>query len=93
MVLDAVSYAQQFIDVFIYVYILAILLWVLLSWFRVPYSLLPVQRFLSDLCDPYLRMWRRILPGLGPLDLSPLVGIVVLVIAQRVIDALLGQLH
>jgi YggT family protein len=93
MVLDAVSYAQQFVDVFIDVYILAILLWVLLSWFRVPYSLLPVQRFLSDVCDPYLRVWRRILPGLGPLDLSPLVGIVALVIAQRVIDALLGQLH
>jgi uncharacterized protein YggT (Ycf19 family) len=93
MVLDAVSYVQQFVDVFIYVYILAILLWVLLSWFRVPYSLLPVQRFLSDVCDPYLRMWRRILPGFGPLDLSPLVGIVVLVIAQRVIDALLGQVH
>ena len=28
--------------------------YILLSWFRLPYSLQPVQRFLYELCEPYL---------------------------------------
>ena len=39
---------------------LAILLYILTSWVRLPYSLEPVQRFLYDVCEPYLRLWRRI---------------------------------
>ena len=93
MVLDAVSTAENFIDVFIEVYILVILVWILLSWFRLPYSLNPVQRFLHDVCDPYLRIWRRILPSFGPLDLSPLVGILGLIVLRELLDALLSRLH
>ncbi len=65
MVLDAVTTATSFIDVFISVYILVILVYVLTSWIRLPYSLNPVQRFLNDVCDPYLGLWRRILPMSG----------------------------
>ena len=75
MVLDAVGSAKQFIDVFVDVYLLVIFLFVLLSWFRLPYSLNPVQRFLYDVCDPYLRLWRRILPSSsGPIDITPILG-------------------
>src|SRR6185437_5122462 len=93
MVLDAVSTAENFIDVFIGVYILVILLWVLSSWFRLPYSLNPVQRFLHDVVDPYLRIWRRIIPMVGPLDLSPIAAIFGLIILRELINALLGRLH
>ena len=93
MVLDAVTTAQHFIDVFIYVYLLAILLWVLLSWFRLPYSLSPVQRFLHDIVNPYLSLWRRIIPMVGPLDLSPIAAIFGLIILQKLIDALLGRVN
>ena len=93
MVLDAVSTVENFVDVFIGVYLLAILLWVLASWFRLPYSLNPVQRFLNDVVDPYLRIWRRIIPMVGPLDLSPLAAIFGLVIVRELLDALLSRLH
>jgi uncharacterized protein YggT (Ycf19 family) len=93
MVLDTVTTIQNFVDVFISVYILVIILWVLASWFRIPYSLKPVERFLHEVCDPYLGRWRRILPSLGPLDLSPLVGIVALLLLGGIIDALLSRLH
>ena len=93
MVLDAVTTAENFVDVFIGVYILVILLWVLASWFRLPYSLNPVQRFLHDVVDPYLRIWRRIIPMVGPLDLSPVAAIFGLVVLRELLDALLGRLH
>ena len=93
MVLDAVSTAENFIDVFIEVYILVILLWVLLSWFRLPYSLNPVQRFLHDVVNPYLSIWRRIIPMVGPLDLSPIAGIFGLIVLRELINALLDRLH
>ena len=93
MVLDAVSTAENFIDVFIEVYILVILVWILLSWFRLPYSLNPVQRFLHDVVNPYLSIWRRIIPMVGPLDLSPIVAIFGLLVLRYVIDTLLSRLH
>ena len=93
MVLDAVSTVQHFIDVFIYVYVLVILIWVLLSWFRLPYSLNPVQRFLDDVVSPYLNLWRKIIPMIGPLDLSPIAGIFGLIVLRELINALLGRLH
>jgi uncharacterized protein YggT (Ycf19 family) len=90
---DAVSAAQSFVSVFATVYILLIFVYVLTSWVRMPYSLAPVQRFLHDVCEPYLRLFRRLLPSLGPLDLSPIVGVIVLLVAARVVDALLGLAH
>ena len=93
MVLDAVSTVQQFVDVFIYVYVLVILVWILLSWFRLPYSLNPVQRFLHDVVNPYLSLWRRVIPMVGPLDLSPIAAIFGLLILRELLNALLGRLH
>jgi len=93
MVLDAVTTAENFVDVFIGVYILVILIWVLSSWFRLPYSLNPVQRFLHDVVDPYLRIWRRIIPMVGPLDLSTIAAIFGLIVLRELIDAVLSRLH
>ena len=94
MVLDAVSNVEQFIDIFIGVYLLVIFLYILASWVRLPYSLNPVQRFLDDVCGPYLRLWRRILPlSAGPLDFSPIAAIFGLIILREILDALLNRLH
>jgi YggT family protein len=92
---DAVSAIQNFVDVFIGVYVLLIFLYIILSWFQLPYRpwLYRIRQFLADVCEPYLRLFRRFLPPLGPLDLSPIVAVFVLVILDRVIGALLDQLH
>lgn len=92
---DAIDSVQSFVSVFIFVYTLLILAYILTSWVRLPYSpwLNRVQRFLYDVCDPYLRLFRRILPTFGPLDLSPVVAVAALVILGRVVNTLLGRLH
>ena len=93
MVLDTISEVELFVNVFVGVYILAILAYILTSWVQLPYSLRPVQRFLYDVCDPYLRLWRRILPTLGPLDLSPVVGVVFLYILLAVLTSIADRVH
>ena len=93
MVLDAVTQVELFINVFISVYALVVFLYVLTSWIRLPYSLNPVQRFLSEVCEPYLRLWRRVLPQFGPLDLSPMVAIFALVVFGQIVIQLLDRLH
>ena len=63
LLFDAVDSVRSFVDVFIYVYVLVIFVYVLTSWIPLPYSpwLNRVQRFLYDVCDPYLRLFRRVL--------------------------------
>jgi|SRR3954454_4706643 YggT family protein len=92
---DAVGSIQRFVDIFFLVYILLIFAYILTSWIRLPYSiwLNRIQRFLYDVCEPYLRLFRRVLPPLGPLDLSPMVGVFVLIILQQVVNAVLDRLH
>jgi YggT family protein len=92
---DTISTVESLVDVFIAVYVLLILAFIILSWIRLPYSvwLNRIQRFLYDVCDPYLRLFRRFLPPLGPLDLSPMIAVLVLIILQQVIHAVLDRLH
>ncbi len=94
LLLDAVSSAQSFVTVFTWVYTLLIFAYVITSWIRLPYSLNPLQRFLHDVCDPYLRLFRRILPPLGPLDLSPIVAVAALYLVRVLInDVVLDRLR
>jgi YggT family protein len=86
---DAIGAAQSFVTVFISVYTLLIFAYVIASWFRTPYSAHAVVRFLHDVCDPYLRLFRRVLPPLGPVDLSPIVAVISLVLLQRLVNGVL----
>ena len=63
---DAISSAETFINVFISLYSFVILAYIITSWLRLPYSLTlnRIQRFLYDVCEPYLRLFRRLLDGL-----------------------------
>jgi YggT family protein len=92
---DWVSSVQNFVQVFTLVYFLLIFAYILMSWVRLPYSIWMsrIQRFLYDVCEPYLRIFRRILPPFGPLDLSPIVAIFALWIASSVVVNLLGRLN
>ena len=92
--LDAISEVELFVNVFATVYGLVLVLYVLLSWFRLPSSLGPLQRFLYDVCEPYLRLWRRILPlRFGAFDFSPIVAILAVYAAAQLVTFVLEQFH
>jgi len=93
VLLDVISQVELFLNVFVGVYVLVIFVYVLTSWIQLPYSLRPVQRFLYDVCEPYLRIWRRILPMAGPIDLSPMVAVIALIVAEQIVIAILDRLH
>jgi uncharacterized protein YggT (Ycf19 family) len=90
-----VSTAQDFVHVFVLVYVLVIFAYIVMSWVRLPYSVWGnrIQRFLSDTCEPYLRLFRRFLPTLGPLDLSPIVAVIFLGAVDLILNRLLETLH
>ena len=92
---DAISQIKAFVTVFISVYVLLIFGYIITSWIKLPYSpwLNRIQRFLYDVCEPYLRIFRRILPTFGPLDLSPIIAIFSLYIIRGVIVSILDRLQ
>jgi YggT family protein len=75
------------------VYIVLIFIRVLLSWVpRMPYNLYlrAVVGFIEETTNPYLNLFRRVIPPIGGrLDLSPIVAIFVLLIAQGVVVGLI----
>jgi YggT family protein len=96
---DVVDTIQGFVGILFLVYLLCIFAYILTSWIPMPYNvwLNRVQRFLYDVVDPYLRLFRRFIPqlnmgGLG-LDLSPIFAIIVLYALNRVVQGLLDYLH
>ncbi|HZE04141.1 MAG TPA: YggT family protein [Solirubrobacteraceae bacterium] len=82
------SYVGALFDVYIVLIFLYILLNLLFSFgMRMPYSRFSdaVLNFLRDVCEPYLRIFRRFIPPLGAVDLSPMVAIIVLYIVRSIL--------
>jgi YggT family protein len=96
---DAISTAQEFVRTLFNVYLVLIIAYIITSWIRLPYNvwLNRVQRFLFDVVDPYLRIFRRFVPGLPMggmgLDLSPIFAIITLIILREIVPEGIGLLR
>lgn len=82
---SARTQVADFLSALITVYTIMIFAYILFSLVqtagvRIPYSrgVSLVIGFLRDAVEPYLAFFRRFIPPLGPLDLSPLVGLILL---------------
>jgi YggT family protein len=87
----------DYVNAIFIVYIVLIFANVLISYIpRMPYSppLRAVLDFVKETTDPYLNLFRRFLPPIGgggfALDLSPIIGIVVLFVVQAVVVGLIA---
>lgn len=71
-------------------YELLIVVYVLMSWLRPSSGLiLDIYRTLGTIVEPWLGLFRRIMPRTGMIDFSPLVAIIVLQVIEQVIARLL----
>jgi uncharacterized protein YggT (Ycf19 family) len=87
----------NFVATLFFVYTLLIIAYILTSLYfafggRLPYARWSsaILGFLRDVCEPYLGFFRRFIPTIGPLDLSPIVAIFVLSIASRIIVSIIA---
>lgn len=90
---DIANYVSALFTVYIVLIFLFILLNLVFSFgMRVPYSRWSdaVLTFLRDVCEPYLRLFRRFIPPLGMLDLSPIIAIFVLYIVRTLVVNLIS---
>ena len=94
---DTRDVIADYVGALFLVYLILIIIRVLLTWIpRLPYNrALQVSiGFVEEVTDPYLNFFRRFLPPIGgggfALDLSPILGIILLIIAQRVVVGIIG---
>ncbi|PZS08933.1 MAG: cell division protein ZapA [Solirubrobacterales bacterium] len=90
---DIANYVGTLILVYIILIFLYILLNLLLSFgMRVPYSRWSdaVLGFLRDVCEPYLRIFRRLIPPVGGFDFTPMIAIVLLYVVRTILVTLIA---
>ena len=82
----------DFLSTVIYVYTLLIILHIVIQLLftagvRPPYSRATdsVLGFLRDICEPFLRLFRRVLPSFGGFDFSPILAIITLTVINNVV--------
>lgn len=75
------------------VYSILMLAWVAGSWViamgKVPGWLFPVLRFLDSVVGPVVRLFRKFIPMIGPVDISPLVALLALQIVGGLLVSLI----
>ena len=91
----AIKRVEEFVNVFIVLYSVVLVAYILMTWVRLPYSLTldRIQHFVHDVSEPYLRLFRRLLPMAGPLDFSPMVAFLALYAVYRLLHWILNYFH
>jgi uncharacterized protein YggT (Ycf19 family) len=82
----------DFLSAVIYVYTLLIIVYIVVqllfaAGLRPPYSRMTdsILGFLRDICEPFLRIFRRMLPQFGGFDLSPILALLTLSIINNLV--------
>jgi uncharacterized protein YggT (Ycf19 family) len=88
----------NFVSALVWVYSILIIAYIFTSMFfnvggRIPYSRWSrgILDFLRDVSEPYLSIFRRFIPPFGPLDLSPMIAIIVLIVVGNVVVSLIPR--
>jgi len=67
------SLLQQIIQIYSW----ALIIYILMSWFPNARES-SIGQFLARICEPYLEPFRKIIPPIGMMDISPIVAFLVL---------------
>lgn len=80
-----------FVDLLFQAFYILLLIRVILSWVPSIDHRHPAVQFVHRVTSPVLGPIRRVVPPVGGLDISPLVAILLLIVAQRLVVGLLTQ--
>ena len=90
--MNLVSLLFSTIITFVNLYTALLFIRILLSWFpNIDWSSMPFS-VLSQLTDPYLNLFRSIIPPLGGLDFSPILALLLLQVVQSALPAVANML-
>ncbi len=78
---------------FVQIYVALMIIRVLLTWFPNINWYDPPFSILSQLTDPYLNLFRSIIPPLGGIDFSPMIAFIVLQFGSQILLGLLTSLQ
>jgi YggT family protein len=86
-----VDLISTWVRAFVDVYTILVIAWIIASWVRLPYNIWinRIRTFLDDTVSPYVGVFRRFIPMVGPLDLSPMVAIIALQIGSTILQNVL----
>jgi YggT family protein len=85
----------DYVDALVFVYFVLILLNIVLSWIQqfrpIPYNLTlrAVIGFIEESTNPYLNVFRRWVPRIGPLDISPILATILLFVVGGIVSNLI----
>jgi YggT family protein len=85
--MNVVAFTLQVLAQTLSIYLLVLLVRVLLSWFPNLDWSNPVLSSVSAITDPYLNVFRGIIPPLGGLDLSAILAFIALQFAQTLLQS------
>lgn len=83
------DYLEILISRLFYLYQMAIVIYILMSWFPGSRES-SIGQFLARIVEPYLEPFRRTIPPLGMLDISGVIALIVLQLAARGVHVLFG---
>ena len=87
----------DYVGALVFVYFVLIFANIVLSWIQqfrpLPYNLVlrAVTGFIEETTNPYLNVFRGFIPRIGPLDISPIVAILVLFLVGGIVEGLIRE--
>ena len=85
------NWLATFVNLLFWVLEMAILIRVILSWFRLdPYH--PFVQIIHQITEPIIGPLRRIIPSIGMIDITPVVALIILQIVQEILLSLVRAL-
>ena len=82
----------NFINTAFYVYSLMLVAYILMSWVPAAQNS-GIGRMLEKVCEPYLGIFRKFIPPIGMIDISPIVAIFLLNYIQRGLFVVIEKIY
>lgn len=89
---SAVYFIGTILINFLQIYSILLIVRILLSWFQGAGWAYQIISFLSPITDPYLNIFRSLIPPLGGIDFSPILAFILLSFIQQILAQFMASM-